>query len=719
MSVADFLAAFFPDSEEAIHFRAFKPKDAPDSEYNRPVKRDYSRGELTSPKGALGLRALNHHMGVYFAPNAGGSTDADITRFNAVFVENDLLTIPEQHEALDRSPLPTSIRVETKRSVHGYWLLKGDCTAERWRKMQSRLIHVFNGDVSIKNPSRVMRLPFFTHLTYNPNAVGKYDAKLVEVVQFDANRRYSMEELEAAFPQGEDGDRQSGKNAAVGEIIGNGHRNATLFSLAGSMRRRGLGQNEIMAALREVNETRVRPRLQETELSEIANGVMRYPAEAPIASNGQPTKEEEEFKSLEIPTLPAAALYGLAGDVIRTLEPHTEADCAALLAQFLAAFGCVVGKSSHFWAEADCHYTKIFTVIVGASSKGRKGTSWGHIKRLFALVDESFLNCVHDGLSSGEGLIFHVRDEQTKKTAIKKQGRIVDYQDEIVDEGAKEKRAFVLEPEFARVLKVMRREGNTLSSVIRQAWDSDRLRVMTKTPLVASNTHISITGHITLFELLRNLDETEMANGFANRFLWVFSRRSKYLPYGGSLKPSDLNPLVQRLHEAVAHTRETYELRRDEGADALWGEVYRELSDGHSGMLGSVTSRSEAQVMRLASLYALLDCSKMIRAEHLEAALAFWKYCFDSAKYIFGNQTGDKTADKIYEALQANPGGLTRTQLRDLFNRNATPGQIGSGLKLLIELGRVDVENQKTEGRPVERYRVRPNDNNDINDQMA
>ena len=307
------------------------------------------------------------------------------------------------------------------------------------------------------------------------------------------------------------------------------------------------------------------------------------------------------------PVLSDKVFYGLAGETVKTIEPETEADNAALLIQFLAGFGSLIGKTAYFKIGADFHFTKIFAVLVGVSSRGRKGTSWSEIERLLIRADESFRDCIQNGLSSGEGLIYHVRDEQTAKKPIKKNGVITDYQDEIIDEGASEKRAFIVEPEFARVLKVISREGNTLSSVIRQAWDTDRLRVMTKNPIKATDAHVSLVGHITETELMRNLEETETANGFANRFLWLCVRRSKYLPEGGNLSESELNEVVGKLNDAVQFARNTHEIKRDSEANRLWHRVYKKLSDGYGGLLGSVTSRATAQVMRLACLYALLD----------------------------------------------------------------------------------------------------------------
>ena len=715
MNLNEFLEAFFQDENEPIYFRAFKPKDAPDTGSNFAKSIVFTRRQLLENENLIELRRLNHLRGIYFVVNAGGNTDAEITRFNAVFVENDNLPIEEQDRALDKCPVLPSVRVETKRSVHAYWLLNENCTEAVWRDLQERLIAFFDGDKANKNPSRVMRLPLFQYLTYNEQAAGSYDCQLVKITHFDSEMRYSIGELQKTFPALKKPDNSSTRLGDVTEIQ-NGNRNRTLFSIAGSMRRKGMAENEILPALEAINRNRVNPPLPEAELASIVKSVSRYQPEANVFARNSEEKNSVPEEDISVPVLSDVALFGLAGDIVRAIEPHTEADNAALLIQLLAGFGCLIGKTAYFRAEADYHYTKLFAVLVGASSKGRKGTSLGQIKRLLKRVDESFADCLQDGLSSGEGLIFHVRDAQFKKVPIKEKGRIVDYQEEMVDEGAKEKRAFVVEPEFARVLRAMAREGNTLSSIIRQAWDSDQLRIMTKNPLKATEAQISIVGHITKDELARNLDETETANGFANRFLWVFTRRSKYLPEGGTLQESQLNSLVEKLYKAATYARMTQELKRDEQARRKWIEIYPKLSDGHTGLLGSVTSRAEAQVMRLACLYALLECSEEITIEHLEAALALWQYCEDSARYIFGNQTGSKTADTIYAALLGAEDGLTKTQIRDLFQRNASSSQVNVALKMLIELGRVEVIKQKTDGRTAEIFLARRYDNNDIND---
>ncbi len=406
------------------------------------------------------------------------------------------------------------------------------------------------------------------------------------------------------------------------------------------------------------------------------------------------------------------AYHGLAGEIVTLIEPHTEADPAALLFQLLAGFGSIIGREAYTIAEGTRHHLNLFGVLVGMSSKGRKGTSWNQIANLLALVDPDWrASRVTTGLSSGEGLIWAVRDEITETKPIKAKGRHTgEYETIVSDPGITDKRLFVIEGEFANTLKVMARETNTLSPTIRQAWDSGTLRTLVKNaPARATDAHISIVGHITRDELRRLLNQTEAANGFANRFLWLAVKRSKCLPEGGRIDTVNFNDVVARLHSAIEFGREVGEVTRDEAARGLWREVYPELSEGKPGMLGAVTGRAEAQVMRLSALYALLDGSSMIAPLHHDAALALWHYCEQSARWIFGTFTGDKNADKILSALQrAGTVGLTRSEISEqVFNRNVPSDKLSIALRLLHGAGHATSKEEGTAGAPSERWNAR------------
>jgi hypothetical protein len=132
-------------------------------------------------------------------------------------------------------------------------------------------------------------------------------------------------------------------------------------------------------------------------------------------------------------------------------------------------------------------------------------------------------------LSSGGGLVHAVRDKTeiwqiNKKT---KQGEWV-----VTDPGIEDKRLFILDEEFASALRCTKREGNTLSTMIRSCWDSGNIDFLTKVSKTkATGAHIGICTHITLPELNNKLKDVEAFNGFANRFVWCCARRSKLVAF--------------------------------------------------------------------------------------------------------------------------------------------------------------------------------------------
>ena len=413
------------------------------------------------------------------------------------------------------------------------------------------------------------------------------------------------------------------------------------------------------------------------------------------------------------------ALYGLAGEIVRTIAPETEADPAGLLIQFLAGFGNLVGRNAYLQIGATRHYSNLFVGLVGQTAKSRKGTSWNEVFRLLSDVDPDWARDrkVPGGLSSGEGLIWAVRDAQEKAPmpggegtsnldAIAEKALENDAdkpRDE--DQGVDDKRLLVVEAEFASTLRVMRRETNILSGVIRTAWDSGDLNNLTKnSPARATGAHISLIVQITQDELRRELTATDTANGFANRFLWCCVRRAQLLPFGGNVDPSALKKLVSKLRFAASFAQGVQHVWMSKRARRLWRHTYPSLAAEVPGLLGAVTSRAEAQVVRLAMIYALLDRSRFIQTCHLSAALAVWRYCEDSARYIFGDALGDPTADAILRELRRQQDGLTRNQIRELFSRNRPEVEISRALSFLLENGWVSCVQEQTGGRPSERW---------------
>jgi uncharacterized protein DUF3987 len=387
-----------------------------------------------------------------------------------------------------------------------------------------------------------------------------------------------------------------------------------------------------------------------------------------------------------------AALHGPAGEFVTRTAPHTESDPMALLVQFLVCFGAAAGRNIHYVVEATRHSLNEFVILVGPSGKGRKGSAWDHVEALLSELDHQFAErCVSSGLSSGEGLIFEVRDPSGG------------------DSGAQDKRRLIIESEFAQVLKVLAREGNTLSPVVRNAWDGKPLQTIAKNaPVRATGSHIAIIGHITKDELLRFVSGTELANGFVNRFLIVAVTRSQELPFGGRLQGERLARVRDTTQTALRFASLPRQLTFDPSARERWIEVYGPLSRGEEGLLGAATRRAEAHVVRLAAIYATLDRSEQIALAHLEAALAVWRYSLDSARWIFGDTLGDPTADEIWALAKDRPHGVTRSEVRDLFSRNKKAREIDRALTVLEEAGRLTrASSADGRGRPAEIWQPR------------
>jgi hypothetical protein len=386
-----------------------------------------------------------------------------------------------------------------------------------------------------------------------------------------------------------------------------------------------------------------------------------------------------------------AAFHGLPGQIVARIAPHTEADPIAILVQLLVCCGALIGRDAHFQVEATHHHPNEFVVLVGDSAKARKGSSFDHVARLLAQADPAFTSRLSTGLSSGEGLIWTVRDPQGP------------------DPGAIDKRLLVIEPEFATVLKSTGRELSTLSPTLRSAWDGRPLALLTRTaPARATEAHISIIGHITQTELRRHTTTVEIANGFLNRFIFAAVRRVRLLPEGGDPDPLKGTGLGRYLTTVLGHAHTAGKVTLTQDARELWWHTYPQLTQPADGLLGQLTARAEAHVIRLALIYTLLDGQKTIKPEHLHPALALWHYAERSAGWALGQATGDPLAEQIHAALTRSPDGLTRTQIRDLCQRNQPAERVEQALNTLTTAGRAQRQRTHTAGRPAERWTAAP-----------
>ena len=301
--------------------------------------------------------------------------------------------------------------------------------------------------------------------------------------------------------------------------------------------------------------------------------------------------------------------------------------------------------------------------------------------------------CIAYGLGSGDGLVERVKDVELEPQA-DDDGNVGSFT--ITQAGAEDKRLLAYESEFASLFKQLRREGNTLSPMLRNAWDGKTLEIVNrkKNALRSTNAHISVLGNITPDELINSLHGTpEVLNGFSNRFLFVGVKRSRLLPHGGDA--TVLDQFIEPLAEALAKAKSIAQVRRSSDADKIWEEAYADLAQARAGAYGKATERARPQAMRLALIYALADGSDVIEAVHLKAALALWDYCEASAKAIFAESVNTQQSSQhedeplalvLLNAITRSPG-LNRTAMRDVVGHKVSVKPIEDALAWLEENG--------------------------------
>jgi hypothetical protein len=431
------------------------------------------------------------------------------------------------------------------------------------------------------------------------------------------------------------------------------------------------------------------------ELERIAEATPEWmpPAEAP---------EGDDVRD-PIGDIDPKAFHGVLGRLALGTQKETEANPVFVFMHLLGFFGAAVGRSPHFVISATRIYMNIFMGLIGPSGYSRKGTAGFVAKAIWQKVDPLFArDNITDGLNSGAGLLYHLRDASTK---LGKNGQ------PISDPGVTDKRRVFLEEEYSSVLKQGHRENETLLEYIRKAADGqDIIRSNTKDPVTVTGAHVSVIGHCTPADLTTNLSDSDKHNGTANRNLWFFGVKSKILPRGGDvfalLDSGALDADLKELREAIDFAKGVGIMRRSPAAEAKWAEIYRGFQDVPPGRLGALFVRAAPQVMKLASNLALLDRSRIVEVVHLEAALAIWDHSSRALRWIFRADV-DKNSEKIIEALKAAPDGMTKKQiLEDVFKRNLKAAAVDELLRTLLAhrtiLKRDPIPG--TRGRPAPRF---------------
>ena len=439
-------------------------------------------------------------------------------------------------------------------------------------------------------------------------------------------------------------------------------------------------------------------------------------AEEKQYGKGQQDKEDnhsfcpaDDVDDFELwPELDPGAIHpGLIHDFIHAATENSEADPAAVLGTLLTRLSVEVGRNPFMRIGDGRQHVNLLAAIAGPTGSGRKGTSAKPVERLFKLAAQDYIpaRTSPGPLSSGEGLIDAVKD-QVLNWVVDKKSKTGAGSWIVVHPGVDDKRLFILTEELSSALQAMSREGNTLSSIVRQIFDSGNLEPLTKSSKIkATGAHIGVLGHITIYELNGLLQESEIHNGLINRFLWFCSRRQKVCTFPEPISDMDILNFQEEIKDIVRFSSKVGEIRHSRASRELWEEFYPGLSDSEGGFMGAVLERAPALVLRLAMLHCLADCMEELTPKHLETSIMVWDYCEKSARYIFADKNvKNPLAKKIMELLTVQPSSLTG--IHKALGNHADAKNIKATLKSLFERNKITMDIMQTNGRSKAIYRV-------------
>ena len=410
------------------------------------------------------------------------------------------------------------------------------------------------------------------------------------------------------------------------------------------------------------------------------------------------------------PTLGEEAKIGVVGEFLDIYRDKVEPSDAALLFHFLVIAGNILGPNLYMSASKGKHPGRLFLVNVARSS-GAKGAAKDIVIHFFSnVVPEYISKNKTSGFSSGEGVIKSVADKQIITKEVKGEMKNI-----VIDEGVTDKRKLYIETEFSKVLTVMRKEGSTLSYIVRQAWDDGDLSVNTIQRYASTGAHISIIGHVTPEELQLTLTEADRMNGFANRFLWIYTEKAKLVPFAIEIDEQRLSSLQHRMAD-ILNNAPVGEVTFSEEAKPFYVDLYGEGDKpgllnlpSRIGIASNLLSRGPANILRMSVIYAALAGKKVVELEHLKAAYACHRYVEDSVKMLFGSDFGNYLSDRIWQELQdIYPRGMTKTGIWEMFNRNPLKKDLDRAIETIVSTGLAQwVTEESLFSKEVNRYLVK------------
>lgn len=403
------------------------------------------------------------------------------------------------------------------------------------------------------------------------------------------------------------------------------------------------------------------------------------------------------------PVLSPDSFRGMLKDLVQAIDPHTEADPAAVLGTGLAFFAHAFGPRPHAQQGSIKHPLNINTMIIGSSSRGKKGESMRIISDIFEMASPEYSSLdslfVHQGIpGSGAAMVSAIEENHFLA----------------VEEGLWEKDfgfpILFIDEEFAGTLMDMRIDKK-LSTYFRKLWDGGRKatiihKIRKNGKLIATiikQPHACIIGHITPGEFKKVLGESDLAGGSMNRILAFAAERSKKLPFGGNMEESEMRSLAGRIVKIVNRGKKVTSIPMTPEAAKLWVKMYDEITEiiESGDRMEDWAGRAHPYCMRLAAIYALTSTPEgrdvRITPDDLKAALGVIKYSIESIKWANDSKevvVTSRLAKRVLKYLEEN-GVMTPTLLGAKLGGREPAATVAAAV---AEIGGLKFRNDKVTG---------------------
>jgi hypothetical protein len=387
--------------------------------------------------------------------------------------------------------------------------------------------------------------------------------------------------------------------------------------------------------------------------------------------------------------------YGPLGDAVALAEPHTEADPVGVYAAMMAMWSTAI--NGHVRMD-NGRPVVVWTVLVGGSAIGRKGTAKRVAEGILKPAIGSFLSArTEGGVSSGPSLtqLLYERQEETTGT-----------------EAGTDTRLIVVDEEWSENLKRQNR-CPTFASKLRSCWDGVTIRhTTTKVSMTVDEPRLGFHAHITPGEWSEYVKPRDAKGGSFNRLLPVLVEGSKVLPYNHR----EVLPEVPELSEAYDWARRSprrMSLSKDAGRrfDELRGMFLAKLADMPE-YLRCYIERTPEQIVRVAAVLTATERRTTISRDAVNAAWSFVQYSMRSVEKLVRDDVTSSQGravkslpELVREILDRYEGEATSSLMLRALGMRATAASLRSAVESMDDVEVVKGQTASGRGRRPDIYR--------------